>query len=364
MKIHIGAPSLFCPLGDVPDLVHQRMLNDESGLSSIDHFGKTVFAGKINDDNLAELPNRTRLEYMMIQTIKNSLVRLNDLDLSDTALFICTTKGNIDYIKDQNDETVGLSHLITILQEEFDLSHKPQIISHACISGIVGVITAARWIKAGYSDNAIVIGGDLASEFTLSGFLSLHAVSEERCKPYDKNRDGINLGEAAASLVLSKDRSVFKDDSWLYRSGNVTNDANHISGPSRTGEGLYRSIRKTLKKAGDADFDFISAHGTGTVFNDEMESIAFERSGISNKPVHSLKWYLGHTLGAAGLIETVIGLQCLKTGKIIKSGGFDENGTSQPLNVVNTVEYKQLNSFLKTASGFGGCNASMLISNE
>ena len=364
MKIHIGAPSLLCPLGDEPTTVHQRMLDDESGLSQINHFGKSVFAGKIGDELLQEIPKTTRLESMMIQTIKKSLIGLNDFDLSNTALFICTTKGNIDHIEDSNDDVVGLSRLTQVLADELELASRPQIISHACISGIVGVVTAARWIKAGYADNAIVVGGDLASEFTLSGFLSLHAVSGDRCKPYDKNRDGINLGEAAASLVLSKDKAVFNDDSWVYSAGNVTNDANHISGPSRTGEGLYRSISKTLEKAGDTDFDFISAHGTGTVFNDEMESIAFDRSGISDKPVHSLKWYLGHTLGAAGLIETVLGLECLRTGRIIASGGFKEDGTTKPLNVVKSIGADQLNSFLKTASGFGGCNASMLITNE
>ncbi|MFT4525038.1 MAG: 3-oxoacyl-[acyl-carrier-protein] synthase-1 [Bacteroidia bacterium] len=376
MKVFLGAPALLCPLGDDPVKVHQRMLDDESGLSRTDHYGKSVFAGNIGDGLVQEMPNRTRLESMMIQTIRKSLIGLNGFDVSNTALFICTTKGNIDHIKDATDELVGLSRLITVLRDEFKLSNTPQIISHACISGIVGVVTAARWIKAGNADNAIVVGGDLASEFTLSGFLSLHAVSGERCKPYDKNRDGINLGEAAASLVLSKDKVVFKDDSWIYSAGNVTNDANHISGPSRTGEGLYRSITKTLNKAENAEFDFISAHGTGTVFNDEMESIAFDRSGISSKPIHSLKWYLGHTLGAAGLIETVIGLECLRTGQIIKSGGFKEEGTSKRLNVVQPeerhfdsaqgdgLEEGQLNSFLKTASGFGGCNASILISNE
>ena len=364
MKIHIGAPSILCPLGDDSAQVHERMLNGESGLSQTNHFEKSVFAGKINDSLIQQIPNKTRLESMMIQTIKKSLAGLNGIDLARTALFICTTKGNIDHISDSEDDVVCLSRLIKVLKDEFELSSIPQIISHACISGIVGVVTAARWVKAGFSDNAIIVGGDLASEFTLSGFLSLHAVSEERCKPYDKNRDGINLGEAAACLILTGDDSVFKRDSWVYAAGNVTNDANHISGPSRTGEGLYRSIKKTMEKADDLDFDFISAHGTGTVFNDEMESIAFDRSGISSKPVHSLKWFLGHTLGAAGLIETVIGLECLKIGKIIKSGGYDNPGTSKSLNVVETVEEGQLNSFLKTASGFGGCNASMLIVNE
>ena len=357
--IYLGAPALTCPLGDDPSEVHQRMCDGDSGLSEVNHDGTVVQAGVI--DHHPKRDGLTRLESMLIDTVKRSLGQVADLDLAKTQVFVCTTKGNIDLIEGQDDR-VELTRLSSVLQSEFGLAHIPQIISHACISGIVGVITAARWIEAGNADHCIVVGGDLASHFTLSGFLSLHAVSEDRCRPYDESRDGINLGEAAACLVVSKDKGVFGGDCWQYRGGAINNDANHISGPSRTGEGLHRSIERVF--AGQSkSFDFISAHGTGTVFNDEMESIAFERSGINHKPVHSLKWYLGHTLGAAGLIETVIGLECLRKNQLVASGGFQKLGTSKTLDVINSTQDRPLSSFLKTASGFGGCNASMLISN-
>lgn len=355
----LGAPALICPLGNSPGQVHAQMCEGVSGLSPIDHCGNRVKAGVIQ--KVSERAGLTRLESMLLGTIERSKAQVEDLNPERTQVFICTTKGNIDLI-DKDDNRVEQTRLSSVLKAELGLVHTPQIISHACISGIAGVITAARWIEAGHADHCIVVGGDLASHFTLSGFLSLHAVSEDRCKPYDEKRDGINLGEAAACLVVSKSKDVFKSACWNYDGGSITNDANHISGPSRTGEGLHRSIERVFDGK-DKAFDFISAHGTGTVFNDEMESIAFERSGISEKPVHSLKWYLGHTLGAAGLIETIIGLECLKNNQLVASGGFEKLGTTKPMNVVGSTLDQQLNSFLKTASGFGGCNASMLISN-
>ena len=149
----------------------------------------------------------------------------------------------------------------------------------------------------------------------------------------------------------------------IYVSGSTSNDANHISGPSRTGEGLVRTIQKTLEFGGlnANEIDFISGHGTATIFNDEMESIAFDRLNLDQTSVNSLKAYFGHTLGAAGVIETAIAIQGLRENLLIKSLGFEKNGTSKKLNVIEKNKPAELNILLKTASGFGGCNASLII---
>ena len=209
----------------------------------------------------------------------------------------------------------------------------------------------------------MVLGADIVSEFTLSGFLALHALTDGACQPYDKNRKGINLGEAASGLVLSNDETIFKGTFDHYISGASANDANHISGPSRTGEGLYRSIEKTLSKADvkSEQIGYLSAHGTGTVFNDEMESIAFKRSNLSGTLVNSLKGYLGHTLGAAGVIEVLFGLEAMKRNQLIPSFGYQEPGVSEPMNIIQDAISPTSNYFLKTASGFGGCNAAVLF---
>jgi 3-oxoacyl-[acyl-carrier-protein] synthase-1 len=141
------------------------------------------------------------------------------------------------------------------------------------------------------------------------------------------------------------------------------NDANHISGPSRTGEGLFRSIESAFKEANidKAKIDYISAHGTATLFNDEMEAIAFNRLGLQNVPVNRLKGYYGHTLGASGLLETVIAIASARQNQLIESKGYNESGVSQSINIIETNKESEIKYFLKTASGFGGCNTAVLF---
>src|SRR5690606_27897990 len=126
-------------------------------------------------------------------------------------------------------------------------------------------------------------------------------------------RSGINIGEAVATAFVTKDKGRLAEEAVAILGEASCNDANHISGPSRTGEGLYRSIRSALKQSTleTSEIDYISAHGTATLFNDEMEAVAFDRLGMGTIPLNSLKGYFGHTLGASGLLETLVGLHSL-----------------------------------------------------
>jgi 3-oxoacyl-[acyl-carrier-protein] synthase-1 len=148
--------------------------------------------------------------------------------------------------------------------------------------------------------------------------------------------------------------------------GAISNDANHISGPSRTGEPLYAAINRTFKESGltPEDIGFISAHGTATIYNDEMEAKAISLSGMEEVPVNSLKGYYGHTLGAAGLIESVIAVESLKANLVIPTKGFVEKGVSKEINICSTLKTLPMKYALKTASGFGGCNAAMVFGKE
>lgn len=143
--------------------------------------------------------------------------------------------------------------------------------------------------------------------------------------------------------------------------GASANDANHISGPSRNGDGLFQAIEQTLKNNKGIKIDHISAHGTATPYNDEMESIAFERANLSDIPVNSLKGYYGHTLGAAGVLETILSIEAAHDNHIIRSAGFEMNGVSGKINVLKEHQSTKVNTILKTASGFGGCNAVALF---
>ena len=368
-EVYVGAKSVICPLGDTPAKVYDAMLNGETSLQSVEKpFGvdTTSHVGLVPTSFIPqEHMDSTKLENMLAKCYEHSAskLRFDPFQDEDGLVIICTTKGNIDKIDKDDDPRVPLTRLSKFMQQSFDLANEPMIISNACISGVLGIITAARLIRAGKYDHILVLGGDVVSKFTLSGFASLHALTESVCKPYDKNRTGINLGEAAAGVVLSNDDTLFKGAFDEYISGASANDANHISGPSRTGEGLHRSVERTLTHAEvrPTQIGYLSAHGTGTSFNDEMESIAFERSGLSDVSVNSMKGYFGHTLGAAGVIEILLGLEGMKRKELAVSLGYEEQGVSRPMNIITETVAPASDYFLKTASGFGGCNAAALF---
>ena len=140
-------------------------------------------------------------------------------------------------------------------------------------------------------------------------------------------RDGLNLGEACGAVLLSSEGT---EEHVILSGGAVSNDANHISGPSRTGDGLYFAIRQAMQEAGTApqDISFVNAHGTATVYNDEMESKALTLAHLEQVPVHSLKPYFGHTLGASGIIESIVCMHELKQGILFGTPGYENAGSS------------------------------------
>lgn len=218
-------------------------------------------------------------------------------------------------------------------------------------------------IQVGVYDDAFVLAGDEVTEFVLSGFSSFQAMSELPCKPYDSERNGVTLGEATAAVYLTSDKDKITSNDIKICGDGAINDANHISGPSRTGEGLFRSIESALTEANikAEEIDYISAHGTATLYNDEMEAIAFNRLHLQNVPVNSLKGFYGHTLGASGLLETVIAIESAKRNQLIVSKGFQNDGTTQSIAVIKDNKTAEINCFLKTASGFGGCNTAVIF---
>ncbi|MGN0189133.1 MAG: beta-ketoacyl synthase N-terminal-like domain-containing protein [Candidatus Cryptobacteroides sp.] len=236
-------------------------------------------------------------------------------------------------------------------------------ISNACISGVTALAVARRLILSGKYDNVLVVGFDVLNEFIVSGFASFKSLSGEICRPYDASRCGLNLGEAAAAILIS---SVPADGSVLLAGGSVSDDANHISGPSRTGDALYFAIRDAMSQAGiiPGDVSFADLHGTATVYNDEMESKALALAGLSDVPVQSFKPYIGHTLGASGVIEAVLCARELRSGLMWGTPGFVSCGTPCPVNVSASSRSLEMRHCVKTASGFGGCNAAVVMSLE
>ena len=235
-------------------------------------------------------------------------------------------------------------------------------ISNACISGVSALIFARRMILSGRYDNMIVVGVDVQNRFIISGFASFKSLSPELCRPYDALRCGLNLGEACGAVMLTKTGT---SELVAIDGGSASDDANHISGPSRTGDGLYFAMRDAMSEAGvgPADVDMLQMHGTATAYNDEMESKAAGLAGLSDVPAQSLKPYFGHTMGASGIIETILAAEELKRGIFLGVKGFEELGVPVPLNV--SAENRLITNphhCLKTASGFGGTNAAVLLS--
>lgn len=305
----------------------------------------------------------TRLEKMLLLSLK-PLVEKHSIS-EETAFILSTTKGNISLLKNQGTlpESVFLSSLAQKLADFFGFKTKPIVVSNACVSGVMAIGVAKNIIQAGKYKDAFVIAGDEISEFVISGFNSFQAIGTEICKPYDKNRDGINIGEAAAAVYITSKRDENENFSFKILGDSAINDANHISGPSRTGDGLFASINNAMTEAqlSAEKIDFISAHGTATIYNDEMEAIAFNRMNLQNIPLNSLKAYYGHCLGASGLLESIISMESALNKTLIPSKNFKETGTSQLLNIIKENQSAEIKYILKTASGFGGCNAAIVL---
>ncbi len=358
MTSYIGAETIVSPLGLNIASTWQAIVENQCGIKLYGNAGfnsSDVHLAKIELDGKPKMFNE-----LLIRCLTDLKDRVDEgiLESDKTLLIISSTKGEINHAI--NNPFGDTFHVIT---NSFDLKNDPIIISNACISGVLAINTASGYLNIGKYDHVVVVGCDVISEFVLYGFQSLYAISEKPCLPFDEARNGITLGEGVAAVLISKNREVFKQLPQQLLAGACANDANHISGPSRTGEGLVRTISRTLTmhhiKA--ENIDYVNAHGTATRFNDEMESIAFQRVGLDAKPINSLKGYFGHTLGAAGVLETVLAMQMMRNSLLIKSLGYNSPGTTNPLNIITENKAMEINCFLKTASGFGGGNAALMV---
>ena len=300
----------------------------------------------------------TRFETLVIEAINNILPQI-DFDISSPRVIfvLSTTKGNVDLLEGRDgtpaDSSPYPGETARKIAAHFGNTNRPIVVSNACISGLCAQIAAVRALESGRYDYAVVVGADVQSRFIISGFQSFKALSPEPCKPFDANRLGLNLGEAAAAIVYQRVEKV-QSGQWVAGTGAICNDANHISGPSRTGEGSYRALKTVLEDADVDDIAFVNVHGTATLYNDEMESIAIERAGLIDKPVNSLKGYYGHTMGAAGVMEVILSMRAVEDHTILGTKGFDSLGVSKNVKVSSEHRSTDKNSFIKLLSGFGG----------
>ena len=293
---------------------------------------------------------------------------------ADAALITASTKGCVDVMEAINSGGAGdpaqvtMSHLLEQIAGRFGLDSPGININAACASSTIAVARAASLIASGRKEVVLVVCMDLVSEFVFSGFSALQALSVEKCRPFDRNRDGLTLGEGGAALLLmSRERAQRegRPELGLVAGWGSANDATHITAPARDGCGLIQAVRQALSRASISPEQIaaISAHGTATIYNDQMELTAFQALfGERQLPMNSIKGAIGHTLGAAGGIEIALGLKCLEGKTLPPTVGMlepDEGGQRFLSDLAQPINGSYL---LSTNSGFGGVNAAVIIS--
>ena len=406
-KVYIAGTSMITPLGEGVGKNFSAILRGESGVTgTTDHriTQSALTAGIIPEEVYVNVRERlgarakslTRTEILTCGCIKSLIKSLPQelktaLGNGRTGIVVATAKGNISALEGRcgsgpfipSDDDKVLFSSMTSCISEFSGVREPdiRIISNACISGVSAIVAARRMLLVGDYDMVIVVGADTQNRFITSGFASFKSLSPELCRPYDESRCGLNLGEAAGAIALTSMPvrwSCGLDGESGYVTidgGAVSDDANHISGPSRTGDGLFFAMRNAMKEAGvnAAGIDLLQMHGTATAYNDEMESKAACLAGVQDVPVQSLKPYFGHTMGASGVIETIIAAAEIQEGIIAGTKGYEKSGVRLNVSASNRLITRNLvmsspagkiNHCLKTASGFGGTNAAVLLTSS
>lgn len=354
---YIIADNIISPLGETSEDNYLSVKSGRSGIRAYEPGTCNIPEG-FNASLLFE-----DFETLALKSAQKAIGNAQlELKGKRTAFILSSTKGNIE-------ENISLADSAQRIASQLGIDTKPIVVCNACISGLSALILGNRLIDSGLYDAAIVCGCDTPRQFILSGFQSLKALSPEPCRPFDMERMGLNLGEAAATLILSK--NPIQGNSWRLGDGFIRNDAFHISTPSKTADGLYLSLQRTLESftkeisstCKQIDLKehlaFINAHGTATLFNDQMESVAIGRAGLSDLPANAYKSFWGHTMGAAGILETIISMKAIDDDTILGTRGFSELGVSGEMNICAENRPTDKKGFIKMLSGFGGCNATI-----
>lgn len=354
---YIIADNIISPLGETSEENYLSVKAGRSGIRAYEpgtcNIPEGFYASLLFED----------FETLALRSAQKAIANAQlELKGKRTAFILSSTKGNIE-------ENISLADSAQRIASQLGIDAKPIVVCNACISGLSALILGNRLIDSGLYDAAIVCGCDTPRQFILSGFQSLKALSPEPCRPFDMERMGLNLGEAAATLILSK--NPIQGNSWRMGDGFIRNDAFHISTPSKTADGLYLSLQRTLESftkeisstCEQIDLKehlaFINAHGTATLFNDQMESVAIGRAGLSDLPANAYKSFWGHTMGAAGILETIISIKAIDDDTILGTRGFSELGVSGKMNICAENRPTDKKGFIKILSGFGGCNATI-----
>lgn len=300
----------------------------------------------------------SKFESLVLHSVKAAISTLI-FNKERAILILSSTKGDIELLE-KGEDMSSLADAAKKVSMAIGIENDPIVVCNACISGVSAIILGQRLVDCGNYSNVIVCGADVQSRFIVSGFQALKALSEEPCRPFDIERLGLNLGEAAATIVLSSEMNSPKG--WKVDKGAVCNDAYHISAPHPKGLGAGMALCKM--KDADNPISVIGVHGTATMYNDQMESKAIEMAELQDVPLSALKGYFGHTMGAAGVLETIIMMRALEDDVILPSKGYETCGVSGKVKMSDKSVMVHGNTFVKMLSGFGGCNGAVRVSDR
>lgn len=357
-------------LGDGPDALWQALLDGRSGIANLSRFSSENYtsslAGCIED---LTAPSDGSLHDALLERVA---VQFGNIS-SDTRLLAASTKGEIDLFEavgrtgSQLPASVLFEPLLAKISRRFGLTDGGMNINAACASSTIAIARAAAMIAAGQVDSVLVYAADLVSEFVFSGFSALQALSGTPCRPFDVDRQGLNLGEAGVALLLTSEAQADRQaQPPLARVAGwgAANDAHHVTAPARDGSGLILACRSALEKAeiSTQQIAAINAHGTGTLYNDAMELTAFNHLFADHlPPLHGIKGSLGHCLGAAGGLEAAVAGYSLQQQMLPGTHGCkqpEEAGQGQLSADSQVISGDYL---LSTNSGFGGINAALVL---
>mgnify|MGYP003624232236 FL=1 len=336
-------------------------LEAKLGLSADNNYSRTALLGAIAAKEAIANAKITNIKAYRTGLISSTSV--GGMDMTENFYYdYLESEDNRRYIEGHHagDSTEKIAEQLGIDQSLVTT------ISTACSSAANAIMFGARLIKTGKLDRVIVGGADCLSKFTINGFKTLMILSDSYNTPFDENRKGLNLGEAAAYLVLESDSLVKKEKKkvlgYVVGYGNA-NDAYHQTASSENGDGATLAMEKALAVAGlePKDIDYINAHGTATGNNDLSEGRAIIRVFGEDVPeFSSTKAYTGHTLAAAGAIEAVYAILALQNNIIYPNLNFKTPMKEFSLIPQTTLKDKALNTVLSNSLGFGG-NCSTLI---
>ena len=380
-EVAIAGCGAITAVGRGVEALHSAIRANSSGLHADERFNHPRFQSSIvgavaRDKNADESddPAHWLASAALREACAEARETLAKIPAARIGFIFSTTKANIEALERISDgrhcSDAARRHLrADLLAADLAVEHgvrgPVQCVSLACVSGSVALQQGAKLIQRGAADAVLVCGVDHLSAFVVSGFTVLKAIDPSGCRPFDQNRCGLSPGEAGAAIVLAR-ATLAPRESVTIRGWGSSNDANHMTGPSRDGSGLAQAIRAALAAAGlrPDDIGYANAHGTGTPYNDAMESAALQNVfGDACPPMSGQKGMLGHTLGAAGVVETIGCVLALREKLLPGTPGLSAPAARVPANILKAPQpAADLRHVLKLNTGFGGVNSALILS--